>query len=378
VKHQKFEQTKTELHTHLMGMLSAEEFLKLLIKYSDIIYWPINKSEDADSQYIASKYLLENQEAIRAISIPLGERRTYDEGLKELYRNRSELLSFAIKRFAKVNNIDERYVQYMIYNDYFNSCLKELITNGVQYTEISFANEDIIQNLSVDKKLQRKIKYTFLLCTQRTNSVGPSMQEKIKRSYENGIAVGFDFMGMETPLDKDELKKTGRKSYYKKINAVLQVLINYPASVLRIHSGEAIGTEENSEKIFRIIDEIKCDNGYKDFPPPELRIGHGVHYIKSDYYYDFLKKNHAIVEINATSNIALSNISSLDELPYIDYLEHGIPIALSTDGHGAYSTSVILEDKIAYLQYLKSKLPEAYSKLVDWESDYLEKKVSKW
>ena len=377
MEYRKFEQTKTELHTHLMGMLSAKEFLKLLTKYSDIIYWPISKSEDADSQYIETKKLLETQDAIRAISISLGERRSYDEGLKELYRNRSELLSFVIKRFAITNNIDEQKAQHLIYNDYFNRCLNELITNGVQYTEISFANEDIIQHFIVDETIREKIKYTFLLCTQRTNSVGPSMQEKIKRAYENGIAVGFDFMGMETPLDKDELKKTGRKSYYKKINAVLQVLINYPSSVLRIHSGESIGTEENSEKIFKIIDEIKSENGYKDFPPPELRIGHGVHYIKTDYYYEFLKRNHAIIEINAISNIALSNVNSLDELPYMDYLEHGIPIVLSTDGHGAYSTAIILEDKIAYLQYLKSKIPEAYSKLVGWETNYLEKKVNR-
>ena len=377
MEYRKFEQTKTELHTHLMGMLSAKEFLKLLTKYSDIIYWPISKYEDADSQYIETKKLLETQDAIRAISISLGERRSYDEGLKELYRNRSELLSFVIKRFAITNNIDEQKAQHLIYNDYFNRCLNELITNGVQYTEISFANEDIIQHFIVDETIREKIKYTFLLCTQRTNSVGPSMQEKIKRAYENGIAVGFDFMGMETPLDKDELKKTGRKSYYKKINAVLQVLINYPSSVLRIHSGESIGTEENSEKIFKIIDEIKSENGYKDFPPPELRIGHGVHYIKTDYYYEFLKRNHAIIEINAISNIALSNVNSLDELPYMDYLEHGIPIVLSTDGHGAYSTAIILEDKIAYLQYLKSKIPEAYSKLVGWETNYLEKKVNR-
>ena len=377
MEYRKFEQTKTELHTHLMGMLSAKEFLKLLTKYSDIIYWPISKSEDADSQYIETKKLLETQDAIRAISISLGERRSYDEGLKELYRNRSELLSFVIKRFAITNNMDEQKAQHLIYNDYFNRCLNELITNGVQYTEISFANEDIIQHFIVDETIREKIKYTFLLCTQRTNSVGSSMQEKIKRAYENGIAVGFDFMGMETPLDKDELKKTGRKSYYKKINAVLQVLINYPSSVLRIHSGEAIGTEENSEKIFKIIDEIKSENGYKDFPPPELRIGHGVHYIKTDYYYEFLKRNHAIIEINAISNIALSNVNSLDELPYIDYLEHGIPIVLSTDGHGAYSTAIILEDKIAYLQYLKSKIPEAYSKLIGWETNYLEMKVNR-
>jgi len=378
MEHLKFKQTKTELHTHLMGMLSARKFLKILSKYSDYIYWPINKTEDNNSRYIPTSYLLLSKRAVEAISIPLGQNRPYDEGLRDLYRNRSELLSFVIQKFATSHNIDVRVAQQIVYNDYFNSCLKELIAMGVKYTEISFANEDIIQHLKVDEKLSKEIKYTFLLCTQRTNTVGPSMQEKIKRAYENNIAVGFDFMGMETPIDDDELKKNGRKSFYKKLNSVLEVLTNYPDSVLRIHSGEAIGTEENSEKLFKIIDEIKKDNGYKDFPPPELRIGHAIHYNKTEYYYNFLKKNNAIIEINATSNIALSNINSLSDIPYIDYLEHGIPIALSTDGHGAYSTKIILEDKLAYLQYLKSKIPELYSEIIEWENDYLDKKVNRW
>lgn len=377
MENSKFKQTKTELHTHLMGMLSAKEFLQLLVKYSEYIYWPINKTEDENSKYIDSKYLFENEDAIEAISIPLGKRRPYDEGLTDLYRNRSELLAFAIKTFASKNNISEEIVQQVVYNDYFNRCLKELMDSGIQYTEISFANEDIIKCFKQNDETKGKLKYTFLLCTQRINKIGPSMKEKIKRAYEDGIAVGFDLMGMETPLDEDELKVTGRKSYYRKLDSILEVLINYPDSVLRIHSGEAFGTEENSEKIFKIIDKIKSDKGYKDFPPPELRIGHGIHYLKNDYYYDFLRKNNAIIEINATSNGALSNINSIDELPYIDYLEHGIPIVLSTDGHGAYNTSTIIEDKIAYYNYLKNKIPEAYTLLTKWEQNYIEKKVSR-
>ena len=377
VEYSNFIQTKTELHTHLMGMLSSKEFLKLLVKYTEYIYWPINKTEDENSKYIDSIYLLDNEDAIKAISIPFGERRPYGEGLTDLYRNRSELLAFAIKIFASKNNINEDRAQQIVYNDYFNRSLNELIESGIQYTEISFANEDIIKCFEQNDETKGKLKYTFLLCTQRINKIGPSMQEKIKRAYEKGIAIGFDFMGMETPLDEDELKETGRKSYYRKLDSVLEVLVNYPDSVLRIHSGESFGTEENSEKIFRIIDKIKLNKGYKDFPPPELRIGHGIHYLKSDYYYDFLRKNNVIIEINAVSNIALSNINNIDELPYIDYLEHDIPIVLSTDGHGAYSTSVFIEDKISYYSYLKSRIPEAYTLLTKWEHNYMEKKVSR-
>ena len=377
MEHSNFYQTKTELHTHLMGMLSAEEFLKLLVNYSDYIYWPINRTEDENSKYISSKLILDNSDAISAISIPIGDVRPYDIGLLELYRNRSELLAFVIKRYSVLFNISEVDAQHIIYNDYFNRCLVELRNNGIEYVEISFSNEDLIRFFTQDENTKDKVKYTFLLCTQRTNKIGPSTQIKIKSAYENGVAIGFDFMGMETPLDDDELKETGRKSYYRKLSAVLEILVECPNSVLRIHSGEAPGTELNSEKIFKIIDKIKSDKGYCDFPPPELRIGHGIHYMKSDYYYEFLKENNAIIEINATSNKALSNIDSIEELPYIDYLEHGIPIALSTDGHGAYSTATILEDKIAYYYFLKNKVPVFYNKVVEYDNGLLEKKVVK-
>ena len=371
-----FRQTRTELHTHLMGMLSADNFFRLLAKYSDTIYWPMNKAIDENTTYISIREIPSYSLAKEAIAIPLGKKRDYEEGLRDIYRNRTGLLSYIIENYSLKNGISIEEAKYKIYNNYFNVALRELMHSGVKYVEISFANEDIISHLKPSVS-DDKIQYRFLLCTQRTNSVGPTMQEKIKRAYENGVAIGFDIMGMETPIDADELKKTGKRSFYKKLDALIKVLINYQNSVLRIHSGEAIGTEENTEKIFRIIDDIKQENGYKDFPPPELRIGHGVHYNKTEYYYEFLRKNNVIVEINATSNLALSNISSMDELPYIDYLNHGINIAISTDGHGAYSTNTILEDKIALLEYLKNETPEGYDKIVDFESDYLDKKVSK-
>jgi len=378
------ENTKSELHTHLMGMLSAHEFIKLLAKYSATIYWPMNTSEDENRQIIDIKYLFKNEEAymhaIRSISIPIGEKRDYEEGLRDLYRNRSELLAHVIKEFAKTKGISEEEASIYIHNDYFNRSVSELIKNGVTYTEISFANEDLIRAFILDDSLKSKINYTFLLCTQRTNPVGPSMQEKIRRAYDSGIAVGFDFMGMETPIlpDSKELKKTGRESIYKKLKSVLEVLVECESSVLRFHSGESKGSEYNTEIIFRIIDEIKAEKGYKDFPPPEFRVGHGIHYCKTDYYYNFMRRNNVIVEINAVSNIALSNIDSIDELPYVDYLDNGIPIAISTDGHGAYSTATIIEDKIAYYNYLKLKRKEAYGELINQESELIGRKTGKW
>jgi hypothetical protein len=195
-----------------MGMLTANEFLKLLAKYSRYIYWPINKTEDENSKYVSTDSLINNQEAIRAISIPKNEVRPYEQGLKELYRNRGELIKFVIKSFAITNNIDWKKAQEIIYNDYFNRGMRELIGHGVKYTEISFSDEEIIESLELDEEIKDNIHYSFLLCTRRYGKVGPAKQEIIRKACQKGYAIGFDFMGFETPIEKIELNRTGTKS----------------------------------------------------------------------------------------------------------------------------------------------------------------------
>lgn len=370
-------QTRTELHTHLMGMLSANEFIKLINDYSDIIYWPINKTFDGESVYIASSSLIDNEEAIEAISIPLGKRLPYKEGLNSLYRNRSELLAFVIENYSRNSGTSEEEVQKLVYTDYFNRAIKELIQCGVTYTEISFANEELISSFVQDVDTRDKIKVNFLLCTQRSNKIGPAFQERIINACESGLAIGFDIMGLELPMEERELRTTGKQSFYRKLDVLLRILVNYKNSVLRIHSGESVGSEENTEKIFRMIDTLKNEYGYRDFPPPELRIGHGLHYNKTPYYYNFLKQNHVIIEINATSNYALSNAESFDEIPYVDYLKHGIPIVISTDGHGAYSTCTYIEDMAALKNFIDHGIGKGYGIVTKIDDSILERKTSR-
>ena len=75
-------------------------------------------------------------------------------------------------------------------------------------------------------------------------------------------------------------------------------------------------------------------------PPPEIRIGHGLYFDGSKEYIDLLKKFKCIIEINATSNLKLSNVESLEKMPYNFYLSHGIPVVICTDGHGIYLTTI--------------------------------------
>lgn len=371
----KIKQTRTELHTHLMGMLSAKEMLNMVSDYLSEVYWPISKSIDENSTYISTKDLYKSVDAINALSIPQGSQENYDVGLKDIYTNRNQLINFIISQISITKSIPENIVEEKIYNDYFNRSIKELIDQGVQYTEISYSNIDRISKFKLKEEYKDKIKYIFLLSSNRFNKVGPARIKELENAINNNLSIGYDFMGKETPLVDAELRETGRESYYRKIDAVLKELVKSNNSVLRIHSGEAIGTEENTEKIFRIIDKIKENNGYSNFPPPELRIGHGVHYNKSEYYYKFLKDNNVIVEINASSNYALSNIGDLDDLPYLDYLEHNIPIVLSTDGHGAYNTSILLEDKKALLYFLKNRCGAGYEYVTKLDESIREEKM---
>ena len=368
-------QTKTELHTHLMGMLSAREFIQLINDYSDIIYWPIDRGQDENSIIIDSSSLINNKEAIEAISIPLGKTRPYKEGLDGLYRNRSSILAFVVQEYAYNSNISEEEAQLIVYNDYFNRSLEELIQYGVEYTEISFSNEKLFSKFVQDKDTLDKIKVNYLMCTQRSNKIGPSFQERINNSCGIGLAIGFDIMGIERPMEEKELSKTGKESFYRKLEPLLRILTQYDNSVLRIHSGESVGSEKNTEYIFRMIDELKEKYGYKDFPPPELRIGHGVHYNKNEYFYNFLRKNHVIIEINGVSNRALSNIKSIDELPYIDYLKHGIPIVISTDAHGAYSTCTYIEDILALRVFVRNHFEKGYELVKEIDDAILERKT---
>ena len=105
-------------------------------------------------------------------------------------------------------------------------------------------------------------------------------------------------------------------------------------------------------------------------PPPEIRIGHGIYFDKNNKnYVQMLKKIGAIIEINASSNFGLKNVKSYGTIPYDYYLENGVPVVLSTDGHGLYDTSLKVEDYIAY------KISKYYGVIPILEEEILEGKL---
>ena len=83
-------------------------------------------------------------------------------------------------------------------------------------------------------------------------------------------------------------------------------------------------------------------------PPPYIRLGHAVYfdYSNSAEYVRLLGKLGVVIEINASSNLALSNIYNLLTLPYDFYRKNKIPVVIASDGAGFYRTSPLQENLI--------------------------------
>jgi len=402
-------QTKTELHTHFLGMLTAEELLKMAQEYTDYIYWPLNKAIDENSRFIKIKNIMNNPTALEQLRIEHGKKVPYEE-LENYYQTRTSLINYLIsinflakgkKHFnlsniilnpnlkknaykymlksnkksadimtmffislleyakeEKKNNIELRTkCQEEVFSNYINKSLKELINMKVEYVEISYSYEDIISLMNIKPEISDKIKCKFLLSTGRDRSIKKMKQsaKELEKALSKGMTVGFDIMGQEVELgdtEKNYSTNNDSKSFKRKLEILIETLLkNNSNNTLRIHSGETKVSYKNTEWILdtllEIKEEYKQNKGMNVLPPPELRIGHGIYFEDTKTYIDKLRDLSAIIEINASSNLALSNIEHYGLLPYDYYLKNQIPIVLSTDAHGLYDTSIRREDYIA-------------------------------
>lgn len=348
-------QTQTELHTHLIGMLSAEGFIDFIVDHVSNIYWPLNKPVGMKTKIIKSYFLkdrlLMRSKALNDLSIARGHRTKY-EMLNSLYHTRTQILNFIAETHPDYDENNRWAVKGRIYNDYINACLKELVDQGVKYVEISYSIRQAIMNFEIDEDLKDKIYCKFLVSTDRSNPISKVREtcNDMKKLMNKGLAVGFDFMGLEQPFSKEEKNNNDdsntTRSFKQKLEIVLKTLNSQSNTTLRIHAGETPESENNPEIVLGLIEDIAHEQKI-DIPPPFIRIGHGVYFKNNSNYLRLLKKLYCIVEINASSNYALGNIQDFNDLPYQYYIKNQIPIVVSTDGHGLYSTKIAREDLIA-------------------------------
>lgn len=362
-------QTKTELHTHLIGILSANEFVDFIkkLKINEIII---------DDKIIPTEKLLE-EPFYSMIQIKNGESVNYSR-MNSYYANRTEILKYIVNKYYEKYGISKSKLNIYIYNELINASLKSLIKNGVEYVEISYSFFDRISKFVIAEDISNKIKCRFLLSTDRSNPLhseetGVQTFEKatkdLSKAMKSGNCVGFDIMGEERKLSQSELNYNSNDSFMRKLELLINVLKNGD-STLRIHSGETNNSFINTITILKMIDDISARFNIV-IPPPEIRIGHGLYFDNNHEYIYLLKKFKCIIEINASSNLLLGNVENIDSIPYRFYIQNDIPIVISTDGHGLYNTNTKKEDKIAF-SVLQNE--ELYDRIIQTDTEIIGKK----
>jgi len=354
-------QTHTELHTHLMGMLSIDGIIELLKKY-EYIGFPIDDNGNLNFENPTRRTRKITDSIISSLYIKSGEKVPYDK-MDSIYVLRSKLLQDLSNHIVNNTSYPEPIKQVAkkeVYSTYLILALRELIEKNVKYVEISYSNPSMIEYMlyGVNDYVKSKIKFRFLLSTDRCNlPVNPgkanpkSKLEKdinqVRKCISKHNAIGFDFMGKEKAFDATDLLGIDEPlSFRHKLKLILEILKDYPKSTLRVHAGENLDSKKNPLLTLKMIDEVANHLGIT-IPPPEIRLGHAIYFEDTPEYIELLKKFKCIVEINASSNKSLSNIKNYRDIDYKYYIDNNIPIVLSTDGGGIYSTHILKEDYIA-------------------------------
>lgn len=349
---------KTELHTHLIEILDSERFLNFIERFNGNVKLDgngvINFREGTPYTVDQIRSLPNLYNAVlRQLEIPIDRVGDFGE-LENKVENRTRLLLDVCDVFASssgLGNADEAKV--LVMKVLLHDSLVYLRDSNVKYVEISHSNIRIIDRVldGLNEAFFNDISginFRFLFSSTRLKPAKDFRQNSryLERALENQTIVGFDMMGLEKKFSDDDLKPLTTNSVYKKLSPIIGVLTNYNNSVLRLHSGEFADTEMNTEQLLETIALIEKDNNIK-IPPPEIRIGHGLHIRENPRLVELLKRYNCIVEINASSNFALSNVVDLSEIPYQFYIDNGIRVVLSTDGGGFYRTSPEQERYIA-------------------------------
>lgn len=360
------EYTKTELHTHLVGMLPAEEFVDFILLFG------IEKIVINDTEIFTKELLNEPYYSMIQITKPVDYKK-----MTTIYQDRTEILKSVVNSYKNFYGLSSNQAQKIVYTRLINASLRSLIRYGIKYVEISYSFPDRISAFIIDEDIKDKIDCRFLLSTDRGNPLystqkGTQTFESAAKNLvavlKTGKSVGFDVMGEEGALKVEELDYSNEfHSFKRKLELIISVLLKFQNTTLRIHSGETSDSINNTITILEMIEEIQKDKGIT-IPPPEIRIGHGLYFDPNTEYIKLLKKLKCVIEINASSNIMLGNIDSLEKIPYKFYLSHGIPIVTSTDAHGVYSTNPNRENRIAF-SMLDNE--EQYQKIIETDLDIL-------
>ena len=352
------ESTKTELHTHLIEILDSKRFLDLVERFNGYVRLNEQGMFDFRSGNAFTIGEIKNLPGLydlvlSQLEIPITRAGSFEE-LEVKVANRTRLLLDVADTFGNERGLgDMLEARILVTKVLLRDSLCFLRDNDVKYVEVSHSNIKLIKGIldSLDDTFYNDIDgidFKFLASSSRLRPARDFRQSSrhLDEALESGHIIGFDLMGLENRFSSADLDDSYKDSIYNKLLPMVGVLNKYDKSVLRLHSGEFANTETNTENILETLVRICNDLGI-NIPPPEVRVGHGLHIEENKRLVDLLRLFDCIVEVNASSNFALGHVKDLREIPYQFYLDNGIRVVLSTDGGGFYSTSNGQEKMIA-------------------------------
>ncbi len=358
----------TDLHTHLAGNLPAKALVDLAMKKdgAPIVYSKaalkdigIKTDEYTQGDNVAVKDLTaqDRQTLIKAMEIGVDKLDTFN-GMEQIYMLRAPITKDKALFEPILKAIGEDY------NQDGHAATK--------YAELSHASiigdPELLMMMHrtlPEVKEYNDVDLRFLAAMWRHSDPEWNSDEvdRIKSIAQSPFVVGADFMGHETNPTADFFPQIKELSKW--------AIVNDPDFTIRVHAGENplfADTGYNHDDYLKnganywanhnvrnalhaALDarkEVAAEIGVEveSLPMPRLRIGHGLFGLDEETIRLF-KEVGAVVEFNMSSNLALNNIDSINEVPIKRYVDAGIPVVLGHDGKGIYQTSPEQEALIA-------------------------------
>lgn len=309
---------KTELHTHLIEILSAEEFLYLLDAFH--LKFPIKNGKlDFSSE---KEYSLEElidlgykDNVIKALRLDLTKRTTFDD-LLNVNKNRNILLSRCSKLLdADLSSIENEKIEYLerielleeeisklrkkssketngknknvlnrkanelkkevgqikcsinnlkhkssslklskMYSILLAASLNKLKNEGIEYSEISFSTFSTLKYLSDEYKNREHPNFRLLMSIDRNKDVS-SFKEASSELFE--LLKDNVVAGVDIVGLESKFNDETSKTFEESLEWIVPVLHMYPNSVLRFHAGEFKDTTDNVYKTLLSLKRVK-------------------------------------------------------------------------------------------------------------------------
>lgn len=277
-----------DIHLHLDGSLSEEDFLFLSQKYDvslgedfpKSIYVPMDcpSLEEYLKRFVLPGKLLQTKEALAYVTKSL---------VKRLYKLG---YIYAEIRFAPLLHLQKGLTQL----DAAKAALEGL-EQGLKECPDFDAN--------------------LILCCMRHAPEEENMETiEVANQLKGTKVVAVDLAGAE---------RLHPSSYYKRIfDKAKEYRLN-----ITIHAGEATGSDEVLMAI---------DNG-------AMRIGHGVHLSLDPQTVKIVKDNEVCFEFCPTSNLQTKSLKTYQDVPLRQFMNLGIPVTINSDNMTVSNTNVPIE-----------------------------------